>query len=130
MKSYFLIFYFQFLFKILSLTSVVWASCNLTINKDHTNEKMLKLRFFVEFALEKWKDIGFSYNHSRTMVSQISIADQDITYRPQPRQGKNRKIKEHFLDYNFLVLINHLHHIFSFILEIKACSFLLNSFIN
>lgn len=33
------------------------------------------LRKFVRFVLEKWKDIGFSYNHSRTMVSQVSIAD-------------------------------------------------------
>ncbi len=29
------------------------------------------------FVLEKWKGIGYSYNHSRTMVSQVSIADQD-----------------------------------------------------
>ncbi|XP_037031398.1 G-protein coupled receptor moody isoform X2 [Bradysia coprophila] len=25
---------------------------------------------------EKWKDIGYSYNHSRTMVSQVSIAEE------------------------------------------------------
>lgn len=31
---------------------------------------------------EKWKDIGYSYNHSRTVVSQVSIADSNSTNQP------------------------------------------------
>uniref|UniRef100_A0A336MKP8 CSON001470 protein n=1 Tax=Culicoides sonorensis TaxID=179676 RepID=A0A336MKP8_CULSO len=33
------------------------------------------LSFRGSSANEKWKEIGYSYNHSRTMVSQVSIAD-------------------------------------------------------
>lgn len=35
----------------------------------------------VRFVLEKWKDIGYSYNHSRTMVSQVSIAEEGPSSR-------------------------------------------------
>lgn len=42
----------------------------------------------VLFALEKWKDIGYSYNHSRTMVSQVSIADdQSSQLNQHQRRG-------------------------------------------
>ncbi|XP_052868313.1 G-protein coupled receptor moody isoform X2 [Anopheles cruzii] len=35
---------------------------------------------------EKWKDIGYSYNHSRTMVSQVSIVESESPDLPASRQ--------------------------------------------
>ncbi|XP_049284937.1 G-protein coupled receptor moody isoform X1 [Anopheles funestus] len=35
---------------------------------------------------EKWKDIGYSYNHSRTMVSQVSIAEPESPPSSRLRQ--------------------------------------------
>lgn len=42
------------------------------------------------FALEKWKDIGYSYNRSRTMVSQVSVVEDQLSHPNQhQRRGKS-----------------------------------------
>lgn len=69
------------------LSPLLYSLCsplalNRVVHATYLNDDLMKppgdviLRKFVRFVLEKWKDIGFSYNHSRTMVSQVSIADE------------------------------------------------------
>ncbi|XP_035773734.1 G-protein coupled receptor moody-like isoform X2 [Anopheles albimanus] len=46
---------------------------------------------------EKWKDIGYSYNHSRTMVSQVSIVESESPYLPATRLRQDSPHPQHLV---------------------------------
>lgn len=71
------ILYFRLLLLSHQAYTLNWHGTFKPHNRNHTPAHIAhELRENVRFVLEKWKDIGYSYNHSRTMVSQVSIAEE------------------------------------------------------
>lgn len=67
--------------------------------------RLLPLKVAGSSLGEKWKDIGYSYNHSRTMVSQVSIAEHNNNPQTATREHINNNRQSWSADHETKVQI-------------------------